>query len=145
MPAKKKPAKLTQEELFPHSGFSYRLETKEDDGTKRGATKIAWFQCEAHLVKHVTRYSITDGLVSVAEGSEPLSSDPLAPKAKRTRKAPAKPRAKTTTKKPSGTKASQASTTKKATKPAAKTTRTTRASKTSKKEAFSSLDTFFES
>ena len=142
MPAQKKPAKLTQEELFPHSGFSYRLETKEDDGTKRGITKIAWFQCEAHLVKHVTRYSITSGQVTVAEGSEPLSSDPLAPKKKR--KAPAKPKAKTVAQKPSATKASSSTKTKKPAKPAAKTTRTTRASKTSTKEVFSNLDTFFD-
>lgn len=125
MPPRKKPAKLTQEELFPHMGFPYRLAYNED-----GNNKTCWFQCEWHLTKHVTRYRISTGKIDVAEGHA-LKVDPLAPKPKRKRK-------------PSGTKASQASTTKKATKPAAKTTRTKRTTKTAKKEAFSNLDTFFD-
>ena len=121
----------TQEELFPHSGFPYRLETKEDDGTRKGTKRIAWFQCEWHLTKHVERYRITEGTINVQEGHT-LEVDPLKPKPKRTRKA-------------SGTKASKVSTTKKAIKPATKTKTTTRARKTTKKEAFSNLDTFFDS
>ena len=128
MPTKAK--KLTQEELFPHNGFPYRLQTIEDDGTKKGTTRIAWFQCEWHLTKHVNRYKITEGKIDVQEGFT-LEVDPLAPKPKRRRK-------------PSGTKASQASTTKKAKKPAAKTTTVKRTRKTSKKEALSTIDTFFE-
>ena len=52
MPAKKKPVKLTQEELFPHGGFHYRLYTINVDG-KKGFNKTAWFQCEDHLTKHI--------------------------------------------------------------------------------------------
>lgn len=125
MPAKKKQQELTQEELFPHGGFHYRL-VYTDDGNRR----TCWFQCENHLVKHVNRYKITEGTIHVRDGHT-LEADPLAPKKKRTRK-------------PSGTKASQTTKTKKATKTTAKTTRATRASKTSKKEAFSNLDTFFD-
>ena len=141
MPAKKKLVKLTQEELFPHSGFPYRLSYIDENKL----TRLCWFQCEHHLTTHVSRYRITSGQIHVSEGSEPLSADPFATKAKRTRKAPAKPKAKTTTKKPSATKASKVTTTKKATKPAAKTTRTKRTTKTAKKEVFSNLDTFFDS
>ena len=140
MPAKKKPVKLTQEELFPHGGFPYRLSYIDENKL----TRLCWFQCEHHLTKHVSRYKIASGQIHVSEGSEPLSADPFATKAKRTRKAPAKPKAKTTTKKPSATKASKATTTKKATKPAAKTTRAKRTTKTAKKEAFSTIDSFFE-
>ena len=153
MPRTAKPKKLTQEELFPHSGFPYRLETKEDDGTKKGTTRIAWFQCEWHLTKHVDRYKITEGVIDVQDGHT-LEVDPLKPKPKRkprakattkkVTKAPAKPKAKTTAKKPSATKASRKTTTKKPAKPAAKTTRTKRATKTAKKEVFSTMETFFE-
>jgi len=141
MPAKKKQVKLTEEELFPHGGFPYRLEYLDENKL----TRLCWFQCEHHLTKHVTRYKIASGKVHVATGSDPLATDPFAVKPKRTRKAPAKPKAKTTTKKPSGTKASTVTKTKKATKPAAKTTRAKRTAKTTKKDAFSNLDTFFES
>ena len=143
MPTKTKAKKLTQEELFPHSGFPYRLQVVEADGTKKGTTRTAWFQCEWHLIKHITRYRITEGVIDVQDGHT-LEVDPFKPKPKKARKAPAKPKAKTTTKKPSATKASRSSTTKKPAKPAAKTTRTKRATKTAKKEVFSNLDTFFK-
>ena len=155
MPAKKKPAKrLTQEELFPHGGFPYRLEYLDENKL----TRLCWFQCEEHLTKHVIRYKITTGKTHVSKGEDPLTGDPFAfakPKAKRkprakattktVAKTPAKPKAKTTTKKPSATKASQKTTTKKPAKPAAKTTTAKRTSKTAKKEVFSNLDTFFDS
>ena len=140
MPAKKKAVKLTQEELFPHGGFHYRLYTTNVDG-KKGFNKTAWFQCEEHLTKHIERYRITEGDIQVRDGEPPLSRNPFEVKAKRTRKAPAKAKAKTITKKPSATKAPKA---KKATKPAAKSKSTPRATKTAKKAAFSTLDTFFE-
>ena len=125
MPKSKQP-KLTQEELFPHGKeFGYRLQMLEPI---QGLGTIAWFQCEFHLTKHVERYRITKGKIDVMKGAAPMSRDPFAPK--RTRKA-------------SGTKASQASKTKKPVKTAAKTTSTKRASKTAKKEVFSNLDTFF--
>ena len=139
MPAKKKVVKLTEEELFPHGGFPYRLEFKDENNL----TRLCWFQCEHHLTKHINRYKIAQGTINVATGSDPLSADPFAVKPKRTRKAPAKPKAKTTAKKPSATKASKKTTTKKVTKPAAKTTRAKRTTKTAKKEVFSNLDTFF--
>ena len=139
-----KAKKLTQEELFPHSGFPYRLETIEPDGTKKGTKRTAWFQCEWHLTKHINRYRITEGVINVQDGHT-LEVDPLKPKSKRTRKTPAKPKAKTTTKKHSATKASQVTKTKKPTKPAAKTTHTKRATKTAKKDVFSTIDSFFES
>ena len=79
-------------ELFPHNGFPYRLEY-EDGGTKR----VCWFECEEHLVKHVTRYKLTKkdhkAKVQTPRGVS-LSSDPLTPKPTRKRK--------TTPKKPSG-------------------------------------------
>ena len=129
MPAKKKPAKkLTQEELFPHGGFPYRLEYLDENKL----TRLCWFQCEHHLTTHVNRYKITQGQTHVAEGNDPLTTDPFAVKPKRTRK-------------PSATKASKKTTTKKPAKPAAKTTRAKRTTKTAKKKAFSNLDTFFES
>ena len=140
MPAKKKPVKLTEEELFPHGGFPYRLEYLDENNL----TRLCWFQCEHHLTTHVNRYKITKGKTHVASGSDPLAVDPFAVKPKRTRKTAAKPKAKTTSKKPSATKASKKTTTKKATKPAAKTTRAKRTTKTAKKEAFSNLDTFFD-
>lgn len=127
MPKSKQP-KLTQEELFPHGReFGYRLQLHE---TIEGLGTIAWFQCEFHLTKHVERYRITKGKIDVMTGATPLSKDPFAPK--RTRKA-------------SGTKASQASKTKKPVKSAVKTKSTPRTSKTAKKEVFSNLDTFFDS
>ena len=127
MPKLKQP-KLTQEELFPHGrGFGYRLQLLE---AIEGLGTIAWFQCEFHLTKHVERYRITKGKIDVMKGAAPLSKDPFAPK--RTRKA-------------SGTKASQTSKTKKPVKTVAKTKSTPRASKTTKKEVFSNLDTFFTS
>ena len=145
MPTKAKAKKLSQEELFPHNGFPYRLEVIEPDGTKKGTKRTAWFQCEWHLTKHINRYRITEGQIDVQDGHT-LEVDPFAvkPKRKPRAKAPAKPKAKTTTKKPSATKASKKTTTKKATKPAAKTTRAKRTTKTAKKEAFSNLDTFFD-
>lgn len=135
---KAKAKQLTQEELFPHNGFPYRLQTIEDDGTKKGTTRIAWFQCEWHLTKHVNRYKITEGTIDVQDGHT-LEVDPLAPKPKRKRKTTAKAAAK-----PSATKASKVTKTKKATKPAAKAKTTTRTRKTTKKDAFSNLDTFFD-
>lgn len=145
-------AKKTQEELFPHDGFPYRLEVVEPDGTKKGATRTAWFQCEAHLTKHVTRYRITEGQIDVKDGHV-LDSNPFEVNPKRTRakattkkvaKTPAKPKAKTTTRKTTVAKASRSTTTKKAAKPAAKTKTTTTARKSTKKKVFSNLDTFFE-
>lgn len=144
MPAKKKPVKLTQEELFPHGGFHYRLYTINVDG-KKGFNKTAWFQCEDHLTKHIERYRITEGEIHVRDGQPPLSKDPLAPKVKRTRKAPAKPQVKTTAKKPSATKASKITKAKKPVVSASKTKSAPRTTKKAKKEAFSNLDTFFES
>ena len=140
MPAKKKPVKLTEEELFPHGGFPYRLEYKDENNL----TRLCWFQCQEHLTKHVARYKIAQGTTHVATGSDPLAADPFAVKPKRTRKAAAKPKAKTTTKKPSATKASKVTKTKKSAKPAAKTTTAKRTRKTAKKEAFSTIDSFFE-
>ena len=140
MPTKQKPAKLTQEELFPHgSGFEYRLEFLDENNL----TRLCWFQCEHHLTTHINRYRITKGKIDVMNGAEPMSADPLAAKLKRTRKVPAKPKTTTAKKQPSRSKASQASTTKKPVKPAAKTTRTKSTSKTAKKQVFSNLDTFF--
>ena len=144
MPAKKKPVKLTQEELFPHGGFHYRLYTINVDG-KKGFNKTAWFQCEAHLTKHIERYRITEGDIQVRAGEPALSYDPFAPKTKRTRKAPAKPKAKIVTKKPSATKASKTTKAKKPIVSASKTKSAPRTTKKAKKEAFSNLDTFFES
>lgn len=72
-----------KEELFPHNGFPYRLVDPSDKG------KVAWFQCEEHLHKHISRYNITDPKVDVAEGH---SYTP--PKVKKPRKR------RTTTKKP---------------------------------------------
>ena len=124
--AKTKQPKLTQEELFPHGKeFGYRLEMLEPI---QGLGNIAWYQCEMHLTKHLERYRITKGKIDVMKGAAPMSRDPFAVKP---------------TKKASGTKASQASKTKKPVKTAAKTTGTKRASKTAKKEVFSNLDTFF--
>ncbi len=123
---KSKQLKLTQEELFPHGKeFGYRLQLDE---RIEGLGTIAWFQCEFHLTKHVERYRITKGKIDVMTGAAPLSKDPLAPK--RTRKA-------------SGTKASQTTKAKKPVKAVAKGKSTPRASKTTKKEVFSNLDTFF--
>jgi len=127
MPTKKKP---TQEELFPHNGFPYRLETLEDDGTKKGLKRVAWFQCEWHLTKHVERYRITSGKINTQDGFT-LEKDPLAPKPKRKRK-------------PSATKASPAPKAKKSIKSVSKTKTAPRASKTTKKEVFSTLNTFFD-
>ena len=127
MPKSKQP-KLTQEELFPHGKeFGYRLEMLEPI---QGLGNIAWYQCEMHLTKHLERYRITKGKIDVMKGAAPLTKDPFAPK--RTSKA-------------SGTKASQASKTKKPVKTAAKTKSAPRTSKTAKKEVFSNLDTFFNS
>jgi len=141
MPAKKKPVKLTQEELFPHgAGFAYRLDYKDENNL----TRLCWFQCGMHLTKHVERYRITKGKVDVMDGAEPLPYDPLAVKPKRTRKAPAKAKTTTVKKQPSRSKASQASTTKKPVKPAAKTTRAKRTTKTAKKQVFSTITDFFE-
>lgn len=130
--ARKKVVKLTEEQLFPHGGFPYRLEYIDENERVR----LCWFQCEHHLVTHVTRYRIAQGTINVAEGAEPMSVDPLAPKKKRTRK--------TTAPKASGSKASKVTKTKKPATTAAKTTRTKRATKTAKKEVFSNLDTFFD-
>lgn len=153
MPAKKKPVKLTQEELFPHNGFPYRLQVIEPDGTKKGSIRTSWFQCEWHLTKHINRYRITEGQIEVQDGHT-LEVDPFAVKPKRkprakatvktVTKTPAKPKAKTTAKKPSATKASKKTTTKKPAKPAAKTTRAKRTTKTAKKEVFSTMENFFE-
>ena len=141
MPAKKKPVKLTQEELFPHGGFHYRLYTIDVDG-KKGFNKTAWFQCAEHLTKHIERYKITEGDIKVRDGQPALASDPFAVKVKRTRKTPAK--AKTTTSKASGTKAPKVSKAKKPVVSASKTKSAPRTSKKAKKEAFSNLDTFFD-
>ena len=130
--ARKKVVKLTEEQLFPHGGFPYRLEYTDENSL----TRLCWFQCEHHLTKHVTRYRITQGSINVADGAEPMSADPLAPKKRRTRK--------TTAPKASGSKASKTTKTKKPATTAAKTTRTKRATKTAKKEVFSNLDTFFD-
>ncbi len=138
MPAKKKPVKLTQEELFPHGGFHYRLYTINVDG-KKGFNKTAWFQCEDHLTKHIERYRITEGEIHVRVGEPALSRDPFAVKVKRTRKA------KTTAPKASATKASKTTKAKKPTISASKTKSAPRTTKKAKKEAFSNLDTFFES
>lgn len=120
MPVKKKP---TQEELFPHNGFPYRLEVIEDDGTKKGTKRISWFECEWHLTKHIERHRIVTGDIQVRKGEQPLSCDPFAVKPKRTRKTPSKA--------------------KKTTKPVAKAKSAKSTSKTTKKEVFSNLDTFF--
>lgn len=141
MPAKKKVAKkLTQEELFPHGGFPYRLSYLDENKL----TRLCWFQCEHHLTKHVSRYKIAEGTVHVAEGADALVTNPFAVKPKRTRKAPAKPKAKTTTKKPSATKASRTTKAKKPVVSASKTTTAKRTTKKAKKEVFSNLDTFFD-
>ena len=133
MPRAKKQPKLTQEELFPHSReFPYRLEL---DKVIEGLGTIAWFQCEFHLTKHLTRYNITSGRIDVMDGAKPLSSDPFATKPTRKR---------TATKKPSATKASKVTKTKKPAKPAAKTTTAKRTRKTAKKEVFSTMENFFE-
>lgn len=117
MPVKKKPVKLTQEELFPHGkDFGYRLQLDE---VIQGLGTIAWFQCEFHLTKHVERYRITKAKIDVMKGAEPMSHNPLAPK-------PTK-----------ATKTTKA----KAPKATSKTTK--RTTKTAKKEVFSNLDTFF--
>ncbi len=119
MPAKKKPVKLTQEELFPHGKeFGYRLQLDE---AIQGLGNIAWFQCEFHLTKHVERYRITKAKIDVMKGAEPMSCNPLAPKTKRTK----------------ATKTTKAKTTKATSKTTKRTT------KTAKKEVFSNLDTFF--
>ena len=133
MPRAKKQPKLTQEELFPHSReFPYRLEL---DKVIEGLGTIAWFQCEFHLTKHLTRYNITSGRIDVMDGAKPLSSDPFATKPTRKR---------TAAKKPSATKASKVTKTKKPVKPAAKTTTAKRTRKTAKKEVFSTMENFFE-
>ena len=77
MPAKKKPTKLTQEELFPHGGFPYRLEYKDENNL----TRLCWFQCEHHLTTHVNRYKITQGQTHVAEGNDPLTTETAKKKA----------------------------------------------------------------
>jgi hypothetical protein len=41
------------QDLFPHTGFPVRLEYQ--DGKEH---RICWFQCQNHLDKHLTRYSI---------------------------------------------------------------------------------------
>jgi len=135
MPIKKKP---TQEELFPHNGFPYRLEVIEDDGTKKGTKRISWFECEWHLTKHIERHRLASGDVQTKKGETPLSGDPFKPKpVKKTR---AKPKAKATAPKASATKASK---TTKAKKPSATSKTTSRTTKNAKKEVFSNLDTFF--
>ena len=144
MPAKKKPVKLTQEELFPHGGFHYRLYTINVDG-KKGFNKTAWFQCAEHLIKHIERYKITEGDIKVRDGQPALAKDPFAIKVKRTRKAPAKTTTKKTAPKPSASKASKTTKAKKPVISASKTKSAPRTTKKAKKEAFSNLDTFFES
>ena len=82
----------------------------------RGDNRTCWFSHDIYLFKHLDRYSITEYNAEHAEG---LAIE--APKKKGSRKV---------TKKPSATKASA--------KPKAK-------KKTTKKQVFSTLDTFFES
>lgn len=112
-------------DLFPHLSFPYRLEY--DD---KGIKKVCWFECEDHLVKHITRYHIEKGKVDVLKGFT-LTTDPLKPKPKRK-------------KRPSGGKGSQASKTKKPISRAAKDPKPTRAAKTKGKKLFSNLDEFFD-
>ena len=119
--------KRPHDELFPYSLFPYRLQTEEDK-----ETRIAWFQCEDHLIKHLTRYRITEGdsFVLVADGSvfEYPGSKPK-------RKAKATPKAA-----PKATKAAPKAP--KATKSKATASKSPTKSKT-KGKAFSELDTFF--
>jgi hypothetical protein len=43
----------TQEELFPHENFTWRLEinNKKDN-------KICWFECEYHAKKFISRHNM---------------------------------------------------------------------------------------
>lgn len=43
------------ESKFPHSTFLFRLEHKDRDGNR-----ICWFQSESELIKHISRYNLTD-------------------------------------------------------------------------------------
>ena len=121
------------DDLFPHNGFPYRLDYLDGD-TKR----LCWFECEEHLVKHITRYKLTKkenkAKVQTPKGIS-LSSDPLATKPTRKRK--------TTPSKPSGTKGSKVSKTKKPITKGKKEGTPAPASKRAKKSVFSTVEDFF--
>ena len=120
-------------ELFPHNGFPYRLEY-EDGGTKR----VCWFECEEHLVKHITRYKLTKkdhkAKVQTPRGIS-LSSDPLAVKPARKRK--------TTPSKPSDTKGSKVSKTRKSITKGKEVETPTPSRRKAKKSVFSNVEDFF--
>ena len=63
-------------ELFPHEGFPYRLEVKEEN-------KVCWFQCQEHLHKHLLRYHIIDGKIDVAKGHKYKTLPTKKPRKKR--------------------------------------------------------------
>lgn len=74
-------SKKETKDLFPHNGFPYRLEDPNDK------KKVAWFQCQEHLHKHLLRYSITNPKVDVAEGhtyEPPVTKKPRKPRKKAT-------------------------------------------------------------
>lgn len=99
---------------------------------------MCWFECEEHLVKHVTRYKLTKkdhkAKVQTPRGVS-LSSDPLTPKPTRKRK--------TTPRNPSGTKGSQKSKTKKPITKGKNGGTPTTARKKAKKSVFSNVEDFF--
>jgi len=51
---------MTDEELFPHTGFPIRLEYDE-----HAEHKICWFQCERHLEIHITRYKLKEKDITI--------------------------------------------------------------------------------
>lgn len=63
---------MTDEELFPHSGFPVRLEY--DEGKEH---KICWFQCENHLQKHLTRYKLKQNEIIIHRYGEKSNPDPV--------------------------------------------------------------------
>lgn len=120
-------------ELFPFPGFLYRLDYIDDE-----TPKLCWFECEDHLVKHITRYKITKkthkAKIQTPKGLK-LTKDPLATKPARKRK--------TTPSKPSDTKGSKVSKTRKSISKGKKDQSTTPARRKAKKSVFSNVEDFF--
>lgn len=112
--ASKRKKQLTVEEMFPHDGFPFRLEFPEN-----GHNKICWFTHEVYLTKHISKYRIENAKIDAAPG---YSLTPVKPKRATP---PAKPKTKSNPTKP-----------KAPAKPAKP--------KKAKKDAFSTLDTFFK-
>lgn len=78
------------DQLFPHTGFGYRLEFKD-----KADKKICWFCHPSHVTKYIERYKI-----DINECKIDIHSDYPAIEGLTTKKAPKKTTKTTTTKKP---------------------------------------------